>query len=285
MTTTIETGTSAPVTRLGVVSFLNTLPLIEGLDRLRGVELVHTVPSQLIDRLLADELDVALCSSVDYQRSPEPLVIVPGGLLGCEGPTLTVRLYSTEPIERIERVCCDTDSHTSIALMLIVLRDLYGITPEVIDYDAREHVAGSTPVEWPDAVLLIGDKVVTDSPPAVRYPHQLDLGEAWTELTGLPFVFAMWVARASTDPARMHVASAVLDRQRRANRMRLDTIVHHRAPDRRWPKDLAATYVKERLHYDWTPGHVAGLERFFTRCAELGLTPHARPLDWMPPHG
>ena len=95
--------------RIGVVSFVNTLPLIDGLERLRDVELRCTVPSHLLAMLLDEEVDVALCSSIDYQLSAEPLVVLPVGLLGCDGPTLTVRLYSSVPIDEIDEVCRDTD--------------------------------------------------------------------------------------------------------------------------------------------------------------------------------
>jgi len=185
--------------RLGVVSFVNTLPLIDGLENLADVELRFTVPSRLLEQLLDDEVDVALCSAIDYQRSTEPLVILPAGLLGCDGATLTVRLYSSVPLERIERIYCDTDSHTSVVLMQILLKEIYDLAPELIDYHAREHVARNRPIDWPESMLLIGDKVVTDSPPAIRYPHQLDLGAVWVEHTGLPFVFALWMAKCRTD--------------------------------------------------------------------------------------
>ena len=112
---TIACPPRATPIRLGVVSFLNTLPLIDGLDVCTDVELRCTVPSLLIDQLLGDEVDIALCSSIDYLRSPEPLRIVPVGMLGCCGPTMTVRLYSAVPIEPLEGVYCDCESHTSVA--------------------------------------------------------------------------------------------------------------------------------------------------------------------------
>jgi chorismate dehydratase len=267
--------------RLGVVSFLNTLPLIEGLEDLRDVRLRPSVPSRLIDMLLADEVEVALCSSIDYQRSDDAVVAVPAGLLGCDGPTLTVRLYSMRPIEHLEHVHCDADSHTSVALLTILLRELHGIDPVLIDYDAREHVAENRPVAWPQAMLIIGDKVVTDSPPAVRYPHQLDLGAAWARHTGLPFVFALWLARDDPDPIRrqrVHTAGAVLDRQRRYNALRLDWIVHHRAPARRWPRDLARHYLTENLAFEFTEPRRAGLELFHDKALEHGLIEKRRPV-------
>lgn len=274
-----ESTAATATLRLGVVSFVNTLPLIDGLENLADVELRHSVPSLLVDQLLAGDVDVALCSSIDYQRASEPLVVLPVGQLGCDGPTLTVRLYSTEPLERITRVHCDTDSHTSIALMRIILKERFGITPALVDYDAREHVAENRPIDWPPAMLLIGDKVVTDSPPAVRYPHQLDLGAAWRELTGRPFVFALWMARASTDEATLALAAAVLDRQRRHNIERLDRIIVRHAQPRAWPRDLAAEYLGDRLRFELTDETIAAVEEFYDRAHRHGLIDTCRPLD------
>ena len=239
--------------RLGVVSFINTLPLIDGLEALADVELKFSVPSLLLDQLLDDEVDIALCSSIDYQRSPIDLVALTCGVLGCDGATLTVRLYSSIEINQIKHVYCDTDSHTSIVLMQILLKEIHGITPELIDYNAREHVAENKPIQNPESMLLIGDKVVTDSPTAIEYPHQLDLGAAWFEHTGLPFVFAMWMAKQTTDVNKLLAASAVLDRQRRYNQLdRLEKIVHERAKPRNWPGDLASDYLSNKLAFEFT---------------------------------
>ena len=282
--TTCSTATASPLPlrqktiRLGVVSFVNTLPMIDGLERLSDLELYHSVPSLLLDTLLNDETDVALCSSIDYQRSPDPLVILPVGMLGCNGPTLTVRLYSAMPPEQIRHVYCDTDSHTSVALMRIVLKELHNIEPELIDYDARERVAENRPLDWPDAMLLIGDKVVTDSPPAIRYPHQIDLGAAWKQHTGLPFVFALWMARADADPAVLRTVSMILDRQRRYNLDRIDTIIQRRAVPRNWPRDLAADYLKNRIACEFTPQCRAGLELFYDKAKQYGLIDRRRPV-------
>lgn len=265
--------------RLGAVSFVNTLPLIDGLENLADLELHYGVPSTLLDTLLDDEVDLALCSSIDYQRSRTPLVIVPCGLLGCDGPTLTVRLYCTGPIDRITEVHCDTDSHTSVALLQILLRELHGIAPELVAFDARPRGPHDPPRDWPPALLLIGDKVVTNSPPSARYPHQLDLGAAWVELTGLPFVFALWLARRDADPAVVAVAANVLDRQRRYNRERLDLIIERKARPRGWPVALAASYLKGKLAFEFTDARRRGLELFFDKACEHGLVDGRRPLE------
>ncbi len=276
--TSVEVGTTRWPIRLGVVSFVNTLPLIDGLDDLADVELRFTVPSLLLEQLLNDSVDVALCSSIDYQRADTPLVVLPAGLLGCDGSTLTVRLYSAVDIPKITKVYCDTDSHTSVVLLGILLKELYGIQPRLVDYDAPEHVADNKPVDWPQTMMLIGDKVVTDSPPAARYPHQLDLGAVWAELTGLPFVFALWLAKRSTEATVLATAEAILDRQRRHNQHRLDLIVHRRAGPRRWPSDLAADYLKQKLCFEFSPRRWAGLDLFFDKAAEHGLIDARRPV-------
>ncbi len=270
--------TTIPV---GVVSFINTLPLIDGLDGLRDITLRHSVPSLLIDELLAGRVEVALCSSIDYLRSPEPLVLLPVGMLGCDGPTMTVRLYSTQPLHEVTRVHCDTDSHTSVALLRILMRELYETEVEIVEYEAREHVAGNHVVEWPDAMLLIGDKVTTDSPPAVRYPHQLDLGDAWHQLTGLPFVFAVWMAKESVDPSRLRTVALALDRQRRHNQQRIDRILHDRVSQTKWPLDLAREYLTQRLRYAFDERALQGMKQFFDLATSHRLVENRRDIRWL----
>ena len=280
MTVTDRPAATRP-TVVGAVSFLNTLPLIDGLGDLANVDLRYTVPSLLVDQLLARDVDLALVSSIDYQRAADPLVIVPVGMLGCCGPTLTVRMYATCPVEQITTVHCDTDSHTSVALLRMLLRERYDLDPAIVDYNAREHVADHKPLEWPEAMLLIGDKVVTDSPPAVRYPTQLDLGDLWFQHTQHPFVFATWMARGDDDRPALRTAARILDHQRRHNVERLDRIVHERAVPRGWPADLARTYLKQRLIFDFTPEARAGLELFYAKAQEHGLIETRREITTM----
>jgi chorismate dehydratase len=265
--------------RLGAVSYLNTLPLIEGLGKLADVRLTLTAPSQLMGLLIGEEdggeVDLALASTIDALRCPEPLELVPAGVIGCDGPTLTVRVFSRGPIEAIETLTADADSHTSVALASVVLHERTGRLPTIrsIDADAlRAARERGDDDAWPDALLMIGDKVITHAPPATLYPHQLDLGEAWHGLTGLPFVYAAWTCRAGAlDAGRLRAAAAVLDRQRRHNATRLDWIVAARATARGWPADVARHYLRDLLRYEPTERMRAGLAAFFERCVALGL--------------
>jgi chorismate dehydratase len=273
--------------RIGYVRYLNTTPLVEGLDAIAGVKLVPTVPSRIADLVVNDEVDVGLVSLIDAVRSTVPLTLLPVGMIGCDGPTLTVRLYSGVPIERVTRVHADTDSHTSIALCRLLLKRRFGLTPQFVDFDVRERATvGGAPEEageWPQTLLMIGDKVVTGSPPAVRYPHQLDLGEAWKSLTGLPFVYAMWMARSDRmDDRAVQTAAGLLDRQLRHNLTRLDWIISTRAPDHRWPADLARRYIGELLRYRVGNRERQAAELFIAMASQEGIAP-AGGLRWMAP--
>jgi chorismate dehydratase len=283
--------------RIGCVQYLNTLPLIEGLRAWRDAQVVTAVPSRLIGMLVEGEVDVALASVIDAARAPSQteadrggVTLLPVGMIGCDGPTLTVRVFSRRPIESLEQISVDTDSHTSAVLLRVLMHRLHGRKIRVVDFDAgerggqRQETAGDRRGTrgggWPDAVLLIGDKVVTDAPPAAEYPHQMDLGEAWKKLTGLPFVYAAWMCRSGEETTeKVRAAAAMLDRARRHNATRLDWIVASRAGEKHWPADLARTYVGEYLHYGVGEAEREGAAKFVRFAAELGLAPGAE-LRW-----
>lgn len=276
--------------RVAAVRYLNTAPLIEGLEKAEGVTLLPSVPAAIAGMIRSGEADLGLASIVDAVGLPasEPpgLTLVPAGMIGCDGPTLTVRLFSSVPLDCVDAIHADTDSHTSVVLAQVLLHRLHGIRPRIIDFDARERVApvsaGSAPLrelsDWPQTVLLIGDKVVTDHPPEGRYPHQLDLGEAWHTLTGLPFVYAMWMCRdQDADSPHINTAAALLDRQRRRNQMRLDWIIEQRAPQARWPLDLARRYLAELLRFEVGERERDAVALFLKEAAALSLIAPREP--------
>ncbi len=276
-------------TRIGCVSYLNTVPLIEGLDLCDSLALVRAAPAMLAGMLERGEVDIALASLIDAARSGVPLALLPVGMIGCDGPTMTVRLFSRVPFEDASRVHADTESHTSVVLCRLVLKRRFSADPSIVDFDAREGVeitrgrsSARTSATPPETLLLIGDKVVTCAPDRGRYPHELDLGEAWKELTGLPFVYAAWMCRAGeADDERITLAAAILDRQRRRNRMRLDRIADVRGTEHRWPADLARRYLREHMRYDVGERERRAAQTFFDLASADGLV---RPftLEWAP---
>ena len=276
-----ERATDRPAerVRIGCVSFLNAKPLIDGLDEHPELSVEYAVPSALLERLESGRVDVALCPVIDYQTSATPLEIVPAGGIGCDGPTMTVRLYSRGPIGRIASVAVDGDSHTSIALLRVLLAELQGVRPRLLEMgrsDAADNgEAGRSAVVAADAILLIGDKVVSAAPDNGRYPHQMDLGEAWKLLTDLPFVFAVWMARRGAD---LGPAPAILTQRRKANAGQIDRIVSRYAPSRSWPQGPANLYLGKLLRYAIGPRELEAMRRFWLLAHRHGVIGRPREL-------
>lgn len=256
--------------RVDSVAFINSRPLIRGLDREPSVALTMAVPSRLIDGLREGRTDVALLPVIDYQRLPS-LRIVPASCIGCFGPTLTVRLFCKVDPRRVTRVACDTDSHTSVALARVIFAKLYGVRPEFVDLPEAADADD-------EARLLIGDKVICE-PPA-GFPIQIDLGEAWRELTGLPFVFAIWCARPGV---ALDGLPRLLHETMRRGLREVDAIVAADAVERGWPPAIARQYLTEYLKFDVGPRQLEAIDRFHAYAEELGIIPSPRrPLEVVP---
>lgn len=220
--------------RVAAVSFLNAKPLLHGLDEF--VDLCLDVPSRLLSGLASGAYDVALLPVADVPKLPGAQMLFSGGGIACDGYTLTVRIFSDRPLNKITRLLCDTDSHTSVNLARVILRDRYGVTPEFVS-----HPRGAPPS---GPVLLIGDKVITDPPPLL--PVHFDLGWEWKQMTGLPFVFALWTARPGFDTSDLLPALA---RCRDAGLAANVDLARHYAPRHGWPIDVAITYYTQYLRY------------------------------------
>ena len=271
--------------KIAAVQFLNTVSLIEGLDTWTGCELIKAVPSRIGDMVRSGAADIGLASIVDAADPASNLTLIPAGMIGCEGPTLTVRLFSAVPPEQITTVHADTDSHTSVMLSDVILRERCGVRADFKPFHAQEKSGtnANTPDEaWPETVLLIGDKVVVDSPPAVRYPHQIDLGQAWNELTGLPFVYATWMCRTEdANTTRILEAAAMLERVRLRNNLRLDWLVTNQARTHRWPADLARTYIGQLLKFNPDARAQQAVTLFYEKLKAHNILNTAEP-NWMP---
>lgn len=257
---------------IAAVSFLNAKPLVDGLDDDPGIDLMTDVPSRLLEALIEERASVALCPVIDFQQSPIDLEIVPVGAIGSDGATLTVRVFSRLPMEEVTHVHTDGDSHTSVALLSVVFDELFGRVPAIGGLSSPD-VNGSA--NRPDTVLLIGDKVVCSRPREALYPFQLDLGQAWHRMTGLPFVFACWMARAGDDLGDL---PEVLGQRRRLNRGRTAEIVAAHAESSGWPTELAAQYLGDILRYDLGPRELEAIDLFWRRCHAVGLIDRIRPL-------
>lgn len=264
--------------QIGCVSYLNSKPLIEPIVQRNDCRVHFAVPAALLGMLEGRTVTAALAPVVDYQTSRSQLVLVPAGGICCDGPTLTVRIYSPVAPQRIRKLYADTDSHTSVILSQIILRELYGVQPTVVPMPTDREI----PLDEDVALLLIGDKVVNAAPNQWRYPMQLDLGEQWKRLTGLPFVFAMWMMRADEVDARL--AEALADARRRGVMMAAE-LADRYAPPTGWPVGLAEKYFTQYLKYDITENRRRGLELFYQYAGQLDLLKADRPIRYFEPGG
>lgn len=259
------------------MKYLNTLPLVEGLSAWRDARIVPAAPSVLIDMLLEGRVDVALASVIDAGRHADRVAMLPVGMIGCDGPTMTVRLFSRVQIERLTRIGADTDSHTSVVLLRVLLARLHGVRPEIVPFDAAHAPSGAGSDDL-DALLLIGDKVVSSPPPERAFPHQLDLGEAWKRLTGLPFVYAVWMCRSGeAERPAVSAACEALDRARRHNALRLDWLIERHASQSGWPAEPARTYLGGLLRYRVDERARDGMAEFFRAARQAGALPADGP--------
>jgi chorismate dehydratase len=270
---------------LGVVSFLNARPLVEGLSTRGDVDIIYDVPAHLPRVLEAGQADAALIPIIDVLRSAGRYRVVSDACIGCDGETMTVRIFSQVPPDRIDTLWVDGDSHTSVALATILWRELYRRELTLRPIGAPEQA-----IDRLESVLLIGDKVVASRRGSFAY--EVDLGGAWRQHTGLPFVFAVWTCRhASGDDkprasARADVRSAsdhlaeLLSHARDRGVARAAEIAETEGPTRGWPVELARRYLTRCLSYKLDARSIEGANLFGRLCAEAGLVPANAEIRW-----
>jgi chorismate dehydratase len=253
----------APV-RIGAVSYLNARPLTHGLERGLGgdrVRLSTATPAVLADRLAADELDVALLPVVELARMPD-LELVPGLGIVTFGACRSVLLLSRGPVETIDSIALDPDSRTSNALARVLLADVWGRRPEVVA-GGPDLAAG---LDRADAAVRIGDKALFEPvPPGL---HVRDLGEVWTEWSGLPFVFAAWAARPGVVDRDLY---RVLHASRREGAREIERIALAFEWGGKSRPSVARDYLTRNIRFRLGAEELFAMGRFFDAAARLGV--------------
>ncbi len=250
--------------RIGAVHYLNTKPLVYGLDRFAPeAEVVYDLPSRLADRLAARRLDVALIPSIEFFRGPG-YSIVSNACIACRGPVLSVKLFSRRAIESIHTLALDEGSRTSVALVRILLGERYGIRPQLEALPLGHSLTDCDA----DAVLLIGDRAMYS--PAGPFEFVWDLGDEWCRWTELPFVFAMWAAHSDADVGGLGTA---LEAARNAGVAHFDEIAEHEAAPLGLTRPQCVSYLRDNLYFYLGPREQRGLELFYQKSAQLGLVP------------
>ncbi|MEZ6123063.1 MAG: menaquinone biosynthesis protein [Planctomycetaceae bacterium] len=256
---------SPAAVRLGAVSYLNSRPLVEGLHQLLpGSSIQLDYPSRLADALADHQLDVALIPSIEYFRRPG-YEIISNACVAARGPVMSVKLYCRVHPGRVRRIALDEGSRTSATLSKVILAERYGVFPECEPLSMESLTSDSSA----DAVLLIGDRAMHE--PAEQFSEVMDLGQLWYEWTGLPFVFAMWVAHADADITGV---SAVLNEARDRGVSAVADIAKAAAPKLHISEDVALKYLTQNLHYHLTSAERSGLQLFYELASAHHLVHH-----------
>jgi len=256
-----------PRLRIGAVSYLNTKPLVYGLESLApAIELVYDLPSRLADQLSDGRLDAALIPSIEFLQDPG-YTILSDACIGCRGPVLSVKMLSRCPMDQIQSLALDEGSRSSAVMARILLKERFGLTPRLHVLPHGGDVSRSTA----DAVLLIGDRAI--HAPARSYEDCRDLGDQWCRWAELPFVFAMWVARPGLDPGDLPWA---LGAARDAGVGHLEEIAGVEAHRVGLTRAQTLRYLRDNLHFCLGPREQRGLDLFYRRAVELGIAPAVR---------
>jgi chorismate dehydratase len=255
--------------RLGAVSYLNTRPLVRGLERRTDLfTLRFDVPSLCAALLHARQVDVGLIPAVEYLRGE--YAIVPDVAIGSDGRVDSVAIFAQVPIEQVRTLALDTSSRTSAALTRILCARHWNIEPvfSPADPDVPTMLASN------DAALVIGDKAL-EIDAASLGATKIDLGETWKAMTGLPFVYAVWAGW----PAALDSGQVAALREARALGERdVAEIARETGAGNAAVARQALEYLRDTLKYGLGDREITGLERFHALAVELGLTPAARPL-------
>lgn len=175
--------------KISAVSYLNTKPFLLGLEKtglIQDINLSLDVPSKTAQKLADQQIDIGLVPVAILPQLPQYQLLT-NYCIGTKGKVRTVGLYSQVPLEQVDTIWLDYQSYTSVRLVQILCK--YYWKKEVLFLPAQkgfeEKIGGNS------AGVIIGDRAIYWRK---QFVYEYDLGLAWQEMTGLPFVFAAWVS-------------------------------------------------------------------------------------------
>jgi chorismate dehydratase len=229
--------------RIGSVPYLNAAPLTRDL----GEELVFATPSKLAEMLRRDELDAALVSITEVLLN-DRYDILDGIAIASLGEVYSVILAHKKPLAEVTEIFCDTASLTSVNLLKVLLAEK-NLFPKFLPLESYEAAKEK------DFVLLIGDRAIEFQ----RSPHAheiFDLGSAWTELTNLPFVYAVWALRRGIENKELRYELKA------AKKFGLETIDYLIETREEFDEAFRRDYFEWHIHYHLAEDERRGIAKF-----------------------
>ena len=263
--------------RIGRIPYINCYPVYGAVDRAivsLGAELVDGVPTALNRQMADGSLDVSVVSAVEYARDWERYLLLPDLAISCDGPVRSVMLFSRRPAEELggRQVLVSRSSMTSVHLLELLFENVWKAKPVFVAGDAeasdlRDAGADSSVV----ARLVIGDAALMLGTGALAspYEHVYDLGLEWKSWTGLPFVFAVWVAQRTTDTQQALAVHGSLIESRNWGLKHLDLLAEQAHANTGVPLTACQEYLSG-LDYGLSYPHLGGLTEFYRRLTVAG---------------
>jgi chorismate dehydratase len=256
--------------KIGKIPYANLFPIFYMLEKecdCSSYEFVEGVPSVLNKMLRDGEIDVSPSSSIEYLKNPSLYQIIEGHSISSRGPVGSIFLFSKKNIHGLNNsiVHVSSQSETSVALLDIILKKFYGIRCKLQVLQSPENSGG-------EAFLLIGDDALKYGSRFTVHGSRLiyDLGEVWYEKTGLPFVFALWIARRDISDKQELLNKFVkdLNMAKEIALKNLSEIAKHLSMKEFMSEDEIVSYWK-KIDYGLTAEHKRGLDLFNRYLEEL----------------
>lgn len=223
-------------------------------------DLRFSLPAKCAELVAAGQVEIGNIPVIELSRLN--LEMVPGVGVASRGAVRSILLISRRPLAEIRTLAADTSSRTSVALARIILARRYGVEPRF--EPCAPDLTGM--LERADAALIIGDPALRLDPRALPYTVA-DLGQEWTEMTGLPMVFAVWAGQ------KRYITGDVIEslvESCRFGRAHLDDIARIDGPVRGIPEELAGVYLTEHIVNELGPREYDGLRLYLQYAREAG---------------
>jgi len=244
--------------RIGSVQYLNAVPLTRGIES----ELIFATPARLAELLRQDELDAALVSITEVLLN-DRYDILDGIAIASLGEVYSVILAHKKPLAEATDIFCDNASLTSVNLLKVLLAEK-NLFPKFVPLE------NYAMAQEKDFVLLIGDRAIDFQ----RAPHGheiFDLGFAWTEMTNLPFVYAVWALRRGIENKELR---RELKEAKHFGMETLDYIIGSREE---YDEDFRRDYFEWNIHYHLASDEKRGIATFCELLRKHNLGPVFEP--------
>lgn len=259
--------------RIGHIAYANCVPFFHYLRQCGFTgEIRSGVPAELNALLAAGAIDLAPSSSFEYGRNADDYLLLPGHSISSCGPVQSVLLFSPLSLEELGSVPIDLtrESATSINLLKLLLAEFLQVDPRCCRpaVQPAEEIAAQG-----GNVLMIGDRALRTAQLLRKRTHIYDLGELWWRFTGLPFVFALWIVRASCAVEQAPALKILQEQLAQARQQAFAdlALVASQTPERQWMGEGALVDYWRCMSYDFTSQHQAGLQLYFALCLQHGL--------------